>query len=82
MVPARKTDGVRYSWQHLLVPPAMPAVSSNLSAMLDAGRAPHPFPVWSGEQSGKKRYKRDADKGDTAARHQLLHALGLGTGYR
>ena len=31
----------------------------------------------SAEQTGKKRYQGDADEGDTAAGHQLLHALGL-----
>ena len=29
----------------------------------------------SAEQTGKKRYQGDADEGDTAAGHQLLHAL-------
>ena len=31
----------------------------------------------SAEQSGKERDKGDANEGDTAASHQLLHALGL-----
>ena len=34
----------------------------------------------SAEQTGKKRYQGDADEGDTAAGHQLLHALGLRAG--
>ena len=34
----------------------------------------------SAEQTGKKRYQGDADEGDTAAGHQLLHALGFRAG--
>ena len=29
------------------------------------------------EQAGKQRYKDSADKGNAAARHELLHALAL-----
>ena len=29
------------------------------------------------KKSGKQRYESDTDEGDTAACHQLLHALGL-----
>jgi len=32
------------------------------------------------EKTGKQRHQDDSDEGDTAARHKLLHALGLGTG--
>ena len=32
------------------------------------------------EQTGKQRHEGDADECDTAAGHQLLHALGLSTG--
>ena len=31
----------------------------------------------SAEESGQERDEGDADEGDTAAGHQLLHALGL-----
>ena len=34
----------------------------------------------SGEQAGQQGDQGDADEGDTAARHQLLHALALGPG--
>ena len=37
-------------------------------------------PLGSSKKSGKQRYKGDTDEGDTAACHQLLHALRLGTG--
>ena len=29
------------------------------------------------EETGKQRHQYDADQSDTAASHQLLHALGL-----
>ena len=32
------------------------------------------------EESGKQRHQSNTDESDTAASHQLLHALGLGTG--
>ena len=32
------------------------------------------------EQTGEQRHEGDADECDTAACHQLLHALRLGTG--
>ena len=32
------------------------------------------------EKSGEQRYKGNTDEGNTAARHELLHALGLRTG--
>jgi len=31
------------------------------------------------EQAGKQRYKDSADKGNAAARHELLHALAFCT---
>ena len=37
-------------------------------------------PLGSSKKSGKQRYKGDTDEGDTAAGHQLLHALGLRAG--
>ena len=37
-------------------------------------------PLGSSKKSGKQRYKGDTDEGDTAACHQLLHALGLRAG--
>ncbi|WP_425294456.1 hypothetical protein, partial [Mesomycoplasma ovipneumoniae] len=35
------------------------------------------FPPWSAEQACEKRDERSTDQGDTAACHQLIHALGL-----
>ena len=32
------------------------------------------------EQTGEQRYESDADEGNAAARHELLHTLGLSTG--
>jgi len=32
------------------------------------------------EQAAEQRHKGDADEGDTAARHELLHALAFSTG--
>lgn len=32
------------------------------------------------EQTGEQRHKSDADEGNAAACHQLLHTLGLGSG--
>ena len=32
------------------------------------------------KEAGEQRYEGGADEGDTAASHELLHALGLGTG--
>ena len=37
-------------------------------------------PVGLTEQTGEQRHKGDTDERDTAAGHQLLHALGLCTG--
>ena len=37
-------------------------------------------PVGLSEQTGEQRHKGDTDERDTAAGHQLLHALGLCTG--
>ncbi len=37
-------------------------------------------PLRSAEESGQERDEGDADEGDTAAGHQLLHALGLRAG--
>ena len=37
-------------------------------------------PVGLSEQTGEQRHKGDTDERDTAAGHQLLHALGLSTG--
>ena len=37
-------------------------------------------PVGLTEQTGEQRHKGDADERDTAACHQLLHALGLRAG--
>ena len=31
------------------------------------------------EKTGEKRYKGDADEGNAAARHELLHALAFRT---
>ena len=38
------------------------------------------YPRFLTEQAGKQRYKGHADKGDTAARHELLHALAFRAG--
>ena len=35
------------------------------------------YPRFLTEQAGKQRYKGHADKGNAAARHELLHALAL-----
>ena len=35
---------------------------------------------FSTEKTGKLGHQRDTDERDTAARHQLLHPLRLGTG--
>lgn len=32
------------------------------------------------EKSGEQRNQQETDQGDTAARHELLHALAFGTG--
>lgn len=32
------------------------------------------------KEAGEQRYEGGADESDAAARHQLLHTLGLGTG--
>ena len=32
------------------------------------------------EKTGEQRHESDADEGNTAARHELLHTLGLSTG--
>ena len=32
------------------------------------------------KETGEQRHEGDADEGDTAARHELLHTLGLRTG--
>ena len=32
------------------------------------------------EKTGEQRHEGDADEGNAAARHELLHTLGLGTG--
>ena len=32
------------------------------------------------EQAGEQGYEDEANQGDAAARHELLHALGLGSG--
>ena len=33
-----------------------------------------------GEQTGEQRHEGDTDEGNAAARHELLHTLGLRTG--
>ena len=40
---------------------------------------PSPNPG-SAKEAGEKRYEGGADEGNTAACHELLHALGLGAG--
>jgi hypothetical protein len=35
------------------------------------------YPRFLTEQAGKQRYKGHADKGNAAARHELLHALAF-----
>ena len=40
----------------------------------------HQVSVGLTEQTGEQRHKGDTDQRDTAACHQLLHALRLGTG--
>ena len=34
----------------------------------------------SAEETGEERYESGTDQGDSAAGHELLHALGLGAG--
>ncbi len=45
-------------------------------------RHPHKYGMYCGltEQTGQQGHKDEADQGDTAAGHELFHALGLGTG--
>ena len=38
------------------------------------------MPASGGEQAGEQGNEGDADEGDASARHQLLHALALGSG--
>ena len=48
---------------------------------MQAGPASFPTPdPGSAEKAGEKRYKGGTDEGNTAAGHELLHALGLGAG--
>ncbi len=48
---------------------------------MQAGPASVPTPdPGSAEKAGEKRYKGGTDEGNTAAGHELLHALGLGAG--
>ena len=48
---------------------------------MQAGPASFPSPgPGSAEEAGEKRYEGGADQGNTAAGHELLHALGLGAG--
>jgi len=48
-----------------------------MQAMPASFPAPNPG---SAEEAGEKRYEGGADQGNTAAGHELLHALGLGAG--
>jgi len=47
---------------------------------LEGGTSFIQFPPRLTEQPGEQRHEDDADKGDTTACHELLHALGLRAG--
>ena len=48
-----------------------------MQAMPASFQSPDPG---SAEEAGEKRYEGGTDEGNTAAGHELLHALGLGAG--